>query len=66
MEKDKVITELLRRIANLEYEVERQDRIIEEINKCIDKMGYEVIIDNPRVDLSKILKKMLKKEKQDD
>lgn len=66
MEKDKVITELLRRIANLEYEVERQDRIIEEINKCVDKMGYEVIIDNPRVDLSKILKKMLKKEKQDD
>ena len=66
MEKDKVITDLLKRIANLEYEVERQDRIIEEINKCVDKMGYEVIIDNPRVDLSKILKKMLKKEKQDD
>lgn len=66
MEKDKVITELLRRIANLEYEVERQDRIIKEINECVDKMGYEVIIDNPRVDLSKILKKMLKKEKQDD
>ena len=66
MEKDKVITDLLKRIANLEYEVERQDRIIEEINKCVDKMGYEIIIDNPRVDLSKILKKMLKKEKQDD
>ena len=65
MEKDKVITDLLKRIANLEYEVERQDRIIEEINKCVDKMGYEIIIDNPRVDLSKILK-ILKKEKQDD
>lgn len=60
MEKDKVITDLLKRIANLEYEVERQDRIIEEINKCVDKMGYEVIIDNPRVDLSKILKKEMK------
>lgn len=60
MEKDKVITELLKRIANLEYEVERQGRIIEEINKCVDKMGYEVIIDNPRVDLSKILKKEIK------
>ena len=59
-DKDKVITDLLKRIANLEYEVERQDRIIEEINKCVDKMGYEVIIDNPRVDLSKILKKEMK------
>ena len=57
MEKDKVITDLLKRIANLEYEVERQDRIIEEINKYVDKMSYETIVDNPKKDLSKILRK---------
>ena len=38
MEKDKVITELLRRIANLEYEVERQDNILEQVEGYVDKM----------------------------
>ncbi|MBR2677801.1 MAG: hypothetical protein IKE63_00075 [Bacilli bacterium] len=57
MEKDKVITELLKKIAVLEYEVERQDNIIEEINKFVNSMSYEVIIDNPKKDLSKILRK---------
>ncbi len=62
MEKDKVITELLRRIANLEYEVERQGKVIEDISKYVNKMSYEIVIDNPKIDLVKILKK----EKQDD
>lgn len=56
-DKDKLITELLKRIAALEYEVERQGNIIEEINKFVNSMSYEVIIDNPKKDLSKILRK---------
>ena len=62
MEKDKVITDLLKRIANLEYEVERQDNILEEINNYVDRLSYQDIVDNPKKDLVKILKK----EKQDD
>ena len=57
MEKDKVITELLSRISTLEYEVERQDGIIEEVNNYIEKMSYASIVDNPKKDLQKILKK---------
>lgn len=57
MEKDKVITELLSRIATLEYEVERQDGIIEEVNNYVEKMSYSSIVDNPKKDLQKILKK---------
>ena len=60
--KDNVITELLKRIATLEYEVERQDNILEEVNNYIEKMSYSSIVDNPKEDLVKILKK----EKQDD
>lgn len=56
-DKDKLITELLKRIAALEYEVERQGNIIEEINKLVNSMSYEVIIDNPKKALSKILRK---------
>lgn len=55
--KNKVINDLLKRIASLEYEVEKQDRIIEEINKYVDKMSYETIVDNPKKDLSKMLRK---------
>lgn len=62
MEKDKVITELLKRIANLEYEVERQDNILEQVESYVDKMSYASVVDNPKEDLVKILKK----EKQDD
>lgn len=62
MEKDNVITELLRRIANLEYEVERQDNILEQVERYVDKMSYASVVDNPKEDLVKILKK----EKQDD
>lgn len=57
MEKDKVITDLLKRIANLEYEVERQDSILKKIDNYINKMSYASVIDNPREDLTKILKK---------
>ena len=57
MEKDKVITDLLKRIANLEYEVEKQEDIINKINNYVDKMGYGEVINNPREDLVKILKK---------
>lgn len=62
MEKDKVITDLLKRIANLEYEVERQDNILEQVERYVDKMSYASVVDNPKEDLVKILKK----EKQDD
>lgn len=55
--KDNVITELLKRIAILEYEVERQDNIIEEVEDYIEKMSYCSIVDNPKKDLQKILKK---------
>ena len=57
MEKDKVITELLRRIANLEYEVERQDNILEQVEGYVDKLSYQDIVDNPKKDLQKILEK---------
>lgn len=57
MEKDKVITDLLKRIANLEYEVERQDNILEEINHYVDRLSYQDIVDNPKKDLQKILEK---------
>lgn len=55
--KDNVITELLKRIATLEYEVERQDNIIEEVENYVEKMSYSSIVDNPKKDLQKILKK---------
>ena len=62
MEKDKVITELLRRIANLEYDVEMKDSIIENLNNYIDKISYASVVDNPKKDLQKILKKEIKNE----
>ena len=55
--KDKVINNLLQRIANLEYEVERLENAIDNANKYIDKMSYCNIVDNPKKDLQKILKK---------
>lgn len=55
--KENVITELLKRIAILEYEVERQDNILEEVNNYLEKMSYCSIVDNPKKDLQKILKK---------
>ena len=57
MEKDKVITDLLKRIANLEYEVERQDNILEQVESYVNKLSYQDIVDNPKKDLQKILEK---------
>ena len=57
MEKDKVITDLLKRIANLEYEVERQDNILEQVERYVYKMSYASVVDNPKEDLQKILEK---------
>ena len=57
MEKDKVITDLLKRIANLEYEVERQDNILEQVESYVNKLSYQNIVDNPKKDLQKILEK---------
>lgn len=54
--KDKVINELLSRIAKLEYEVERLESTLNQVDKYIEKMSYEVIVDNPKKDLQKILK----------
>ena len=56
-EKDKVINLLLERIATLEYEVERLESTINQVDKYVDKMSYEVIVDNPKKDLQKILRK---------
>lgn len=55
--KDKVINDLLTRIANLEYEIEKLENIIDNANKYIDKMSYCDIVDNPKRDLQKILRK---------
>ena len=55
--KDKVITDLLKRIANLEYEVERQDNILEQVEGYVNKLSYQDIVDNPKKDLQKILEK---------
>lgn len=55
--KDKVINDLLTRIANLEYEIERLENIIDNANKYINKMSYSNIVDNPKKDLQKILKR---------
>ena len=57
MNKDKVINNLLSRIATLEWEIERLESTINQVDKYIDKMSYEVIIDNPKKDLQKILKR---------
>ena len=56
-EKDKVINDLLSKIATLEYEVERLESTINQVDKYVDKMSYEVIVDNPKKDLQKILRK---------
>ena len=55
--KDKVITELLSRIAQLEYEVERLESTINQVDKYVEKMSYQDIVDNPKKDLQKILRK---------
>ena len=56
-EKDNIINELLTRIANLEYEVERLEGIIDSATHYIDKMSYLDVVDNPKKDLYKILVK---------
>lgn len=56
-DKDKVINDLLSRIAKLEYEVERLESTINQVDKYVDKMSYADIVDNPKKDLVKILKR---------
>ena len=56
-EKDKVINDLLSRITTLEYEVERLENTVNQIDKYVDKMSYQDIVDNPKKDLQKILRK---------
>ena len=55
--KDKTITELLSRIATLEWEIERLESTLNQVDKYIDKMSYCDIVDNPKKDLQKILRK---------
>ena len=57
MDKDKVINDLLSRIAALEWEVERLESIVTQIDKYTEKMSYLEIVDNPKKDLQKILKR---------
>ena len=49
-DKDKVINELLSRIATLEYEVERLENTVNQVDKYIEKMRYKSIVDNPKKD----------------
>lgn len=55
--KDKVINDLLSRIATLEWEIERLESTINQVDKYIEKMSYSSIVDNPKKDLQKILRK---------
>jgi hypothetical protein len=55
--KDKTITELLSRIATLEWEIERLESTLNQVDKYIEKMSYSSIVDNPKKDLQKILKR---------
>lgn len=55
--KDKVINDLLSRIATLEWEIERLESTLNQIDKYVNKMSYSSIVDNPKKDLQKILKK---------
>lgn len=55
--KDKVINDLLSRIAALEWEIERLESTLNQVDKYIEKMSYSSIVDNPKKDLQKILKK---------
>lgn len=57
MDKDKVINDLLSRIAALEWEVERLESIVTQIDRYTEKMSYLEIVDNPKKDLQKILKR---------
>lgn len=57
MDKDKVINDLLSRIAALEWEVERLEGIVTQIDRYTEKMSYLEIVDNPKKDLQKILKR---------
>lgn len=44
--KDKVINDLLSRIATLEYEVERQDNIIKELEKWLEDKDKNALQDD--------------------
>ena len=55
--KDEVINKLLSRMAELEWEIERLEKIIDGATHYIDKMSYLTIVDNPKKDLQKILKR---------
>lgn len=46
-----------KKIAELEKEKERLNNIIDNAIKYVEKMSYQDIVDNPKKDLIKILKK---------
>ena len=41
---------------------EELEEIIKQIERYVDKLSYEKVIDNPKKDLQKILKKEIKNE----
>ena len=41
----------------LEWEIERLESTLNQVDKYIEKMSYSSIVDNPKKDLQKILKK---------
>lgn len=55
MEKVNIVNDLLSKIADLEYEVERLESIVNQVDKYVEKMSYADIVDNPKKDLQKIL-----------
>lgn len=44
-------------IEEKDKEIERLESIINQVDKYVDKMSYSSIVDNPKKDLQKILKK---------
>ena len=64
MEKDKVITDLLKRIANLEYEVERIHSIAKDLKEYIEflKQTDEVILETGINKIIEEINEMLEKE----
>lgn len=49
--------ELIEELNNKEEEIERLNNIIDNAIKYAEKMSYQAIVDNPKKDLIKILKK---------
>ena len=52
------IKEMDKRLDEREQEIERLNNIIKELETYIDKMSYAPVVNNPKKDLVKILKRV--------